>query len=209
MSLEENKAIIRRLVETFNKHDVTLWDEFIAPDFVDHTIPLQGLDNFKQFETMFINGFPDYHETIEDIVAEGDTVWIYFKVTATHTGEWNLFGVPLPPTGKKVTYTVEQTLGSSRCRSVPASEKSGRSPRPRHRGGHEASCQVGNWSTRRPHWTRRRAAGRLGADDNLSSRPAVNPLPQSDWRSPPEATVRCALMAPTSTEGPSLVRCLL
>ena len=102
---EENKALIRRLVETFNKHDVTLWDEFIAPDFVDYTIPLQGLDKFKQFETSFINGFPDYHETIEDIIAEGDTVWIHFKVTATHTGEWNLFGVPVPPTGKKVTYT--------------------------------------------------------------------------------------------------------
>ena len=105
MSSEENKALIRRLVETFNKHDVTLWDEFIAPNFIDHTIPLQGLEKFKQFETMFIKGFPDYHETIEDIIAEGDIVWIHFKVTGTHTGEWNLFGVPLPPTGKKITYT--------------------------------------------------------------------------------------------------------
>ena len=101
---EENKALIRRLVETFNKHDVTLWDEFIAPDFVDYDIPLQGLDKFKQFETSFINGFPDYHETIEDIIAEGDTVWLHFKVMGTHTGEWNLFGVPLPPTDKKITY---------------------------------------------------------------------------------------------------------
>ena len=105
MGLEENKAIIRRLVEAFNKHDVALLDEFMAPDFVDHTIQLQGLESFKKFEAMFITGFPDYSETIEDIIAEGDKVWIHFKVIGTHTGEWNLFGVPLAPTGKKITYT--------------------------------------------------------------------------------------------------------
>ena len=104
MELEENKDIIRRLVKAFNKHNVALLDEFIASDFVDHTIQLQGLENYKKFENMFIKGFPDYHETIEDIIAEGDNVWIHFKVTGTHTGEWNLFGVTIPPTGKKVSY---------------------------------------------------------------------------------------------------------
>jgi len=104
MSLEENKAIIRSLIEVFNKHNVALMDDFIAPDVViDHT--LQGLDSFKKFETNFIRGFPDYHETIEDIIAEGDKVWVHFKVTGTHTGEWNLLGITLAPTGKKVTYT--------------------------------------------------------------------------------------------------------
>ena len=105
MSLEENKAIIRRLIEAYNKHNVALLDDLMSPDFVDHTMQLQGLENFKKFETTFIKGFPDYHETIEDIIAEGDKVWIHFKVTGTHTSEWNLFGVPLAPTGKKITYT--------------------------------------------------------------------------------------------------------
>ena len=104
MSLEKNKALIRSLVEVFNKHNVALMDDYIAPDVViDHT--LRGLDNFKKFETDFIKGFPDYHETIEDIIAEGDKVWVHFKVTGTHTGEWNFFGITLAPTGKKVTYT--------------------------------------------------------------------------------------------------------
>ena len=104
MSLGENRAIVRRLVETFNKHDVASLDDLMAPDvIIDDT--LRGLENFKQFETMFIKGFPDYSETIKDIIAEGDKVWIHFKVTGTHTGEWNLFGVSLSPTGKKITYT--------------------------------------------------------------------------------------------------------
>jgi len=55
----------------------------------------------KQFYTMFLNAFPDYHETIEDIIAEGDKVWHRFKCTGTHTGEFQ----GLAPTGKKVTWT--------------------------------------------------------------------------------------------------------
>jgi len=109
MSLEENKAVIRRLIEAFNKHNPDLLDEFIAPDFVDGRntpFELRGLESYKKFEAMFIKAFPDYHETIEDITAEGDKVWVLEKVTMTHTGEWNVFGVTLTPTGKKVTYTI-------------------------------------------------------------------------------------------------------
>jgi len=109
MSIEENKEIVRRLVAAFNKHDVALLDELIASDFVDAPntpFELRGLDSFKKFETNFIKGFPDYHETIDDIIAEGDKVWVWLSVTGTHTGEWNLFGIPLPPTGKKITYSV-------------------------------------------------------------------------------------------------------
>jgi len=108
MSLEKNKALIRRLVEAFNKHNVALLDEFMAPDFVDAPntpFELRGLERYKEFEALFIKGFPDYSEIIEEIIAEGDKVWILQKVTGTHTGEWNFFGVTLAPTGKKITWT--------------------------------------------------------------------------------------------------------
>ena len=48
---------------------------------------------------MLFEAFPDWHETIEDIVAEGDKVWVYVKGTGTHTGEY----LGLAPTGKKMT----------------------------------------------------------------------------------------------------------
>ena len=51
---------------------------------------------------MAFEAFPDWYEAIEDIIAEGDKVWVRVKATGTHTSEWNLFGVSLPPTGKKV-----------------------------------------------------------------------------------------------------------
>lgn len=34
MSLEENKAIIRRLIEAYNKHNLALLDKLMAPDYV-------------------------------------------------------------------------------------------------------------------------------------------------------------------------------
>ena len=108
MSLEENKAIVRRLIEAFNKHNVALLDEFIATDFVDAPntpFELRGLEKYKEFEANFIKGFPDFKETIEDIIAEGDKVWVLEKVTGTHKGEWNAFGITLAPTGKKITFT--------------------------------------------------------------------------------------------------------
>ena len=56
----------------------------------------------KKLFTMAFEGFPDWHEAIEDIIAEGDKVWVRIKATGTHTGEWDLFGVKLTPTGKKI-----------------------------------------------------------------------------------------------------------
>ncbi len=99
MSLEENKAIVRRFYEAANKHDVDLVAELVAPDYVDYTNRIEGVESLKQFGNMFIKGFPDIHWTIEDIIAEGDKVWVRTTITGTHRGEYR--GVP--PTGKEIT----------------------------------------------------------------------------------------------------------
>jgi C-1 hydroxylase len=103
MSSEKNKVIVHRFIEAYNKRNLDAFDDLVAPDFVDHTHQLHSREEFKQLFTMAFKGFPDWHEAIEDIIAEGDKVWVRVKATGTHTGEWNLFGVSLPPTGKKVT----------------------------------------------------------------------------------------------------------
>ena len=101
MSLEKNKAIVCSLVEAFNKHNLASLLDFVAPDFIDHTRQLRGLDTIKQYLTMVYKNFPDYHATIEDIIAEGDKVWILEKCTMTHTVEYR----GIAPTGKKITQT--------------------------------------------------------------------------------------------------------
>ena len=107
MSLEENKAIIRSLYEAFNKHNPDLLDDLMAPDFVDAPntpFELRGLESYKKFEAMFVKGFPDYHDTIEGIIAEGARFGFLGRLRA-HTGEWKFLGITFAPTGKKIAWT--------------------------------------------------------------------------------------------------------
>ena len=48
---------------------------------------------------MFYRGFPDAHFAIEDIIAEGERVWIRETEIGTHNGEY----LGISPTGKKIT----------------------------------------------------------------------------------------------------------
>ena len=109
MSLEEYKAIVRKMFEPENKRNLALLDELVAPDYFDHGLQRRGRESVKQFITMLFNAFPDWHETVEDIIAEGEKVWIRFKATGTHTGEYRGPGpsyekMTLAPTGKKASF---------------------------------------------------------------------------------------------------------
>ena len=99
MVLEENKAVVRRLFEAENERDLALLDELMAPDYVDNTFQFRSLEEYKEMLTMTMDALPDFHETIENIVAEGDKVWIRFKGKGTHTGEYR----GIAPLGKKIT----------------------------------------------------------------------------------------------------------
>ena len=37
----------------------------------------------KQFYTKAFKDLPDFHRTIEDTIAEGDKVWVRFRITGT------------------------------------------------------------------------------------------------------------------------------
>jgi len=106
MSAEENKAVIRRIYEeVFNKGDLSVVPELIAPDYVVRAPGGQeykGPEGFKQFITMTRTAFPDLHMTVEDIVAEGDKVAHCGNLRGTFKGE--IMGIA--PTGKQVTMTV-------------------------------------------------------------------------------------------------------
>jgi predicted ester cyclase len=98
MSLEENKAKVRKVIEAINEQNLDFLDNLTASDYFDHTHQLNP-EGVKQFMNMIFKAFPDWHETIEDIIAEEDKVWVRAKATGTHTGEYR----GLAPTGKKIT----------------------------------------------------------------------------------------------------------
>jgi predicted ester cyclase len=104
LSLEENKATIRRYTKACNERNVTLLKEMISPDYFHSALQLRSWKEYIEFETMLWKAFPDLHETNEDIIAEGDKGCYRLKFTGTHKGEW----LGLAPTGKKVTLKAVQ-----------------------------------------------------------------------------------------------------
>jgi C-1 hydroxylase len=99
MSTSKNKANIRRLSEeVYNKGNLSIVPELIAPNYIFHTTPeLQGPEGFNQLSTTMKTAFPDYHETIDHIVAEGDMVVVFYTMQGTFTGKYG----DIAPTGKK------------------------------------------------------------------------------------------------------------
>jgi predicted ester cyclase len=98
MSVEKNKALVRRLVEE-GWRDPDVLDEIVAPDFVWHHDP-EGREAYKGAWSGWFAGLPDCRIVIADMVAEGDRVVIRCEFSGTHTG--TLWGIP--PTNNKVSF---------------------------------------------------------------------------------------------------------
>ena len=104
MSIEENKALIRRIYEEMNRQNWAGIEELHAPDAVFHGMPpgiSPGLAGAKQLLTPFWTAFPDAHWAVDDLIAEGDKVVARLTFRGAHQGEF----MGIPPTGKVVTVT--------------------------------------------------------------------------------------------------------
>jgi predicted ester cyclase len=99
MSTEENKTIVRRfMTEILQQGDMSLIDQICAPNYVNR-LTGQGIESFKQINSLMKAAIPDYHFTIENLVAEGDQVVARFTMTGTITG--SIMGSK--PSGKAVS----------------------------------------------------------------------------------------------------------
>lgn len=103
MSIEENKAMIRRYMEeVHNKGNLDALDDFYAVDFDDHTpwpgTP-PGLEGMRQTYNVIHSAFTNIHVAIDDMIAEGDKIVLRFSATGTHVGEF----MGIPATGKNFT----------------------------------------------------------------------------------------------------------
>ena len=102
MSLEENKALIRRYAEEFNRRNHAYLDEYFGHGCVYHAAAGDmDVAGFKARQEVLLGAFPDTRLTVEDSIAEGDRVASRFTIRATHRGE--LQGIA--PTGKATTTT--------------------------------------------------------------------------------------------------------
>ena len=104
MSTEENKAIVRRVNdEIWSEGRLDVIDELIADDFVATVVgapeQIRGPQGFREFVGTYRKAFPDLRITVDEQVAEGETV--VTRWTATGTNEGELMGIPA--TGKQAT----------------------------------------------------------------------------------------------------------
>jgi steroid delta-isomerase-like uncharacterized protein len=98
MTANENRDIVRRVVDAGNAGDVAAFRALFADDFVHHDPAIRDLSGFLQFLGAVHAGVPDGHTAIEDMVAEGNRVSKRWTLRGTQTGA--LLGIP--PTNKQV-----------------------------------------------------------------------------------------------------------
>jgi steroid delta-isomerase-like uncharacterized protein len=103
---EQNKTNVRRLFEeVWNKGHVAVADELFAPTYNHHDSSTpdfgRGPESERKRVTLYRNAFPDIRFTIEDLLAEGETVVARWSCRGTHKGELN----GIAPTGKQFNIT--------------------------------------------------------------------------------------------------------
>lgn len=101
--MKHNQEVLRSVIEEgFNSGNYDALDALFAPDYQEHQFSLKkNLEGFKEDIRYLRSGFPDFHLTIEDSVADADKVWIRMTATGTNLGPF--FG---PATGKPISVTV-------------------------------------------------------------------------------------------------------
>jgi steroid delta-isomerase-like uncharacterized protein len=106
MSSKSNAAAARRILEEgFNEGRVEVFDELCTEDVVTHdpAAPedVRGVEAQKERTLGYRTAMPDLVCTIEDLIADGDTVVTRWTARGTNDGE--LMG--MPPTHRQVEIT--------------------------------------------------------------------------------------------------------
>jgi predicted ester cyclase len=89
MTAEQNKVLVRRLVEeAVNPGNLAVLDEVAKGEFAAAA---------RRWAGPFRGFFPDFQMEIVDPVADGEKAAAHFRCSGTHLGEW----MGHPPTGRR------------------------------------------------------------------------------------------------------------
>ena len=81
MSVEKNKAVVRRLFEAINAQDADALDEVLSPALAQE---------FKHTLLSWLSStFAGHRFTVRDLIAEGNKVVAQLATQGVHTGEWH------------------------------------------------------------------------------------------------------------------------
>ena len=96
MSLERNKELARAAIAIWSTCDFSQVLENFTADYVVHQHHDPdgrgdlGLKAMRAFAHEFRTGFPDFHDTIDLQLSEGDLVATRFTSSGTHTGPFQV-----------------------------------------------------------------------------------------------------------------------
>jgi len=97
---EENKRTARRVLEeVVERGDLDAIDEIYTEDAVEHTPvgDFSGHEEIREGFELTLGAFSDYTVTVDDVIAEGDTVAVRLTERGTHDGEF----MGIDPTGRE------------------------------------------------------------------------------------------------------------
>lgn len=76
--IEEKKAIVQRFLdEAYNKGNLTVGDEWLSSGAVMYAPSgdkIKGIEGWRQYAQVFLTALSDINLTVEDTIAEEDTV---------------------------------------------------------------------------------------------------------------------------------------
>jgi predicted ester cyclase len=103
--------VARALIEKgFNNVDLEVIDAITSPALVEHQQfgpgHAAGAAGVRAVVESLHRAFPDFRLAIEDLVVDGDTVWLRMVATGTHGGPF----MGHPPTGRAIRIDVFDTL---------------------------------------------------------------------------------------------------
>jgi len=103
---EQNKTVVRRLFdELWNKGNLQVADELIAPTYQHHDASTpdlgKGPEGEKKRVNLYRTAFHDFRLNLEDLLADGETVVARWSCRGVHKGELN----GIAPTGKQFAIT--------------------------------------------------------------------------------------------------------
>jgi steroid delta-isomerase-like uncharacterized protein len=92
MTTEANKQLARQLIEAiWNDGRLAEAEAWLAADFINHSAPPgtpQDRAAFLRTAATTRTIFPDFHVTVDDLVAEGELVVAHFTAQGTHEVAW-------------------------------------------------------------------------------------------------------------------------
>jgi predicted ester cyclase len=103
-TIEDHKKTVQRFYdELWNKWNYAIIGEILTPDVAFHgslAVQNNGHRGFIDYAEMVRNAFPDFTNSVEQLIAEGDKVAACLTYRGTHMGE--IFDIE--GTGRRIRY---------------------------------------------------------------------------------------------------------